>query len=354
MHFKYCIIGAGLSGLTTANMLRASGENDFVILEGRDRTGGRIFTYDHIDFGATWFQSHHENVNELLHQFGLQKFEQYSKGQSVLVYNTMAPAHLFESQQQTPAAQRVSGGSKALIDKLAKPVAGKIFLNTKITAVHDMDNELQLTTNKGNFSADKVVVTIPPKLATALTYHPELPEDFSALMNQTHTWMSNAIKVGLRFETPFWRKKNLSGTVIGQIGPVIELYDHCNHEHSVFSLMGFVNEGLRDTTAEIRKERILSYLETHLGAEIRAYTSYQEKDWSIDPFTACKNLKSVYMSPQYGNKLYKNFHMNGKLFFSGTETSPVYGGYLDGAIYSGLRAARLLQRPNPQNHLENS
>lgn len=32
--------------------------------------------------------------------------------------------------------------------------------------------------------------------------------------------------------------------------------------------------------------------------------------------------------------------MNGHLFWAGTETSPIHGGYLDGAVYSGEQTAR--------------
>jgi monoamine oxidase len=336
---KFIIVGAGLSGLTTANSLLENGEDNFTILEGRDRIGGRICTDNHIDLGATWFQNHHSNLNRLMDVLKLNKFEQYSKGQSVLVYNTMAPAHYFESQQNTPSAYRISGGSKRIIKTLAKPLEDKIKTNTKVLEVSETANEIAVKTSNGTYTAEKVVVTIPPKLATSINYEPELPETLVSVMKQTHTWMSNAIKVGLLFNKPFWREKNFSGTVIGQVGPVIELYDHCDFTHEVFGLMGFVNEGLRDVSETDRKERILGYLEKYLGKEIRDYITYLEKDWSKDRFTACENLKSIYMSPQYGNPLFKDFYFNGKLLFSGTETSPEYGGYLDGAVYSGKNAA---------------
>lgn len=339
---KYIIVGAGLSGLTTANILSDQGETDIIILEGRNRVGGRIHTNKAIDLGATWFQDHHSHVNRLLETHNIQKFEQFNQGQSVLVYNTMAPAHYFESPQEAPAAYRVAGGSIAVIDRLSIAFKDNIKINTKVLLLKESTSGITLQTSDGDYHAQKVVVTIPPKLATTIDYEPALPDTLISAMKGTHTWMSNAIKVGLLFKAPFWRKNKHSGTVIGQVGPVIELYDHCNHENSIFALMGFVNEGLRDVSDADRKERILSYLEKYLGPEIRQHTAYMEKDWSKDRFTACENLKSVYMSPQYGNRLFEAFHMNGKLLFSGTETSPMYGGYLDGAIYSGQRAAKLL------------
>lgn len=343
---KYIIIGAGLSGLTTAHTLLKNGESDFIILEGRDTIGGRINTKNGIDLGATWFQNHHTNLDSLIDVLGLHKFEQYSKGQSVLVYNTMAPAHYFESQQNTPSAYRITGGSQAIIHKLSEALKDKIQLSTPVLELLDDSKTIQVKTEQTIFSTKKVVVTIPPKLAANLSYAPALPVNTIGVMKHTHTWMSNAMKVGLLYNRPFWRDKGLSGSVIGQVGPIIELYDHCSYDDQNFGLMGFINEGLRDVSPAQRKDRILSYLEKYLGEEVNSYTSYFEKDWSQDKFTSCKNLKSVYMSPQYGHEVFESFYFDNKLFFSGTETSPIYGGYLDGAVYSGIRAAEKIMSCN--------
>lgn len=336
---KYIIIGAGLSGLTTAYKLYTSGETDFVVLESRDRIGGRILTKDHVDFGATWFHTHHQHVIELLEDLQVEKFHQYSKGKSVLVYSTMAPENYFENDPSAPSAYRVAGGSSAMIQALASSYPDKIRTGTWVEKIVEQENEVHVETDKGIFKASKVIVTIPPRIATRVSYSPELPSQLSEAMKSTHTWMSNAMKIGMSFDKPFWKDKNLSGTVIGQVGPVVELYDHTDYQEQHFSLMGFINEGLRDSSAEARKTRILDYLKKYLGEEVLNYTRYVEKDWSQDKNTSCEMIKSIYMSPSYGNPVFAEFQMNGKLLFSGAETSPVYGGYMDGAIYSGIQAA---------------
>jgi len=336
---KYIIVGAGLSGLTTAYQLEKAGETDFVILESRDRVGGRIHTNDGIDLGATWFQTHHQNVLRLLDELGVSKFHQYSRGRSVLVYSTMAPEHYFESDPNAPSAYRIAGSSTEMIQKLAEPILDRIHLNTIVSGISEIGNTLSVQTNKGVFISEKVIVTIPPKIATRIDFQPEISEVVMRAMDSTHTWMSNAIKVGLTFRTPFWRDKNLSGTVIGQVGAVTELYDHSNAEDNTYSLMGFVNEGLRDYSPEERKQRILEYLIKYLGEEIKDHLTYEEKDWSQDKNTSHETIKSVYMSPSYGNPLFGETYMNDRLVFSGAETSPLYGGYMDGAIYSGILAA---------------
>ena len=336
---KYIIVGAGLSGLTSAYQLEKAGETDFVILESRDRVGGRIMTNDGIDLGATWFQTHHKNVLNLLNELNVDKFNQYNKGKSVLVYSTMAPEHYFEGDQNTPSAFRIAGSSSAMIQALAEPVVDRIHLDTVVSEISESGNKLSVETDKGVYTSEKVIVTIPPKIATRIAFKPELSEVVMQAMDSTHTWMSNAMKVGMTFKTPFWRDEKLSGTVIGQVGPVTELYDHTSAEENTYALMGFLNEGLRDVSPEERKQRILDYLIKYLGEEIGDHLTYEEKDWSQDWNTSCKAIKSVYMSPSYGNPVFAKAYMNDRLVFSGAETSPLYGGYMDGAIYSGLLAA---------------
>lgn len=338
---KYIIIGAGLSGLTSAYFLNKQGETSFLVLDSRDRIGGRINTKNGIDFGATWFQTHHQNVLDLIDELNIDKFHQYSKGKSVLVYNSMAPAHYFENDPNAPSAYRVSGGSSAIITSLVSGIKDKIITETTVNEIVETKDGVDIITSTGEYSAEKIIVTIPPSLASELTYSPSLSSATIDAMKNTHTWMSNAIKVGLTFTKPFWRNKELSGTIIGQVGAVTELYDHCNSSSSgkSFSLMGFVNEGLRDVSSKERKEIILNHLKKYLGDEVLDYVSYEEKDWSKDKYTSCEQIKSIYMSPKYGNPIFSDFYLNGKLLFSGAETSPLYGGYMDGAIHSGINAS---------------
>ncbi len=341
-HSKYCIIGAGLSGLTTAYKLLQNGESDFIILEARDTIGGRLSTINSIDFGAAWLQNYHSNVLDLIKELGLKTFNQYTTGKSILMYNTMAPPHYFESDPNAPSALRIVGGSLALIHALAEKFLDKIRLNTKVERISAVSQNATIETNNGHFSAEKIIITLPPKLASHLKYNPELPEHLHREMTTTHTWMSNAIKVGINYKTPFWKTKGFSGTMIGQVAPVVELYDHSNYNESVFSLMGFVNESLRELSANDRKKQIITYLEKHLGAEAKNYSLYLEKDWSKDEFTSVESLNSYYLSPKYGHPVFNSFYLMEKLLFSGTETSPKYGGYMEGAVNSGVIATEKL------------
>ena len=106
--FDHIVVGAGLSGLTAAYSLVKDTAAQVLLLESRPRVGGRIFTHDMVDFGATWFQGHHGHVLNLLEELGIGKFCQYSKGNSILVYNSLASGHFFESDADAPSAFRIS------------------------------------------------------------------------------------------------------------------------------------------------------------------------------------------------------------------------------------------------------
>jgi len=339
-HSKYCIIGAGLSGLTTAYSLLKKGETNFVILESRNRIGGRLLTKNTVDLGATWLQNYHSNLLELIKELGLTTFNQFSKGKSILVYNTMTSPHYFETDSNAPPAMRIVGGSLALANALAEPLEDKIILNTKVKSITETGNNIIISTNNGYFSTEKAIITLPPKLANQLLFTPPLPEHLQREMDNTHTWMSNAIKVGISYATPFWKTIGFSGTIVSQIAPLTELYDHSSHNASSFTLMGFANETLSPLSVSDRKEIILKHIERYLGKETRNYLNYFEKDWSLDEFTSSKKLNSYYLTPKYGNPIFDKFYVNKTVLFSGTETASQYGGYMEGAVISGLNAAK--------------
>ena len=74
---KVVVVGAGLSGLTAALSLRAQGW-DVVVLEARDRVGGRVHTlYDpypaglHVEAGGESIDDNHDQIQALARHYGL-------------------------------------------------------------------------------------------------------------------------------------------------------------------------------------------------------------------------------------------------------------------------------------------
>lgn len=74
---RVVVVGAGIAGLAAASELRAKGYDDVIVLEARDRIGGRIWTASiggyPIDLGASWIHGVDGNpINSIAAENGIQ------------------------------------------------------------------------------------------------------------------------------------------------------------------------------------------------------------------------------------------------------------------------------------------
>lgn len=81
------VVGAGVSGLVATWRLVREGV-DAVLLEAKDRVGGRIssgtFNGESYDLGARWIRSTATQTHQLAHELGIQLIPQYHTGESVI------------------------------------------------------------------------------------------------------------------------------------------------------------------------------------------------------------------------------------------------------------------------------
>jgi monoamine oxidase len=84
------IIGAGLAGLSAADQLAGQG-HDVVVLEGRDRVGGRIRTIEiagvQVDAGATWVAPDHDAMHDLIGRLGGRTVPQFHQGKGIISFD---------------------------------------------------------------------------------------------------------------------------------------------------------------------------------------------------------------------------------------------------------------------------
>ncbi|MGM0556325.1 MAG: flavin monoamine oxidase family protein [Myxococcota bacterium] len=83
------VVGAGLSGLSAARELRQRGL-DVVVLEARDRVGGRTLSKpvigNHlVDLGGQWVGPTQDRVLALCDELGVERFRQFDEGEKCLV-----------------------------------------------------------------------------------------------------------------------------------------------------------------------------------------------------------------------------------------------------------------------------
>jgi monoamine oxidase len=225
-----------------------------------------------------------------------------------------------------------------------------IKLNTLVTSIRDIEDHIEITDDKENiFRARHVIITIPPYLIIkqGIKFNPILPNQLISVMERTHTWMSDSIKFAVVYHHPFWREKGYSGTVFSQTGIATELYDHNNHEESRYALKGFLVNNAAKISREQRESMVIAQLVKLLGEDAANYLSYNEKLWFNDPNTHADSTNHIMPHQNNGHPIYERALLNGKLYLSGSETSPHFGGYMDGAVFSGKNAAaKILDKLN--------
>jgi monoamine oxidase len=339
------IIGAGLSGLTTAHNLKKKNIS-FKILEAQNQSGGRIETIIGIlntpmDLGATWFNDIHVNLMTLLNELEIEIFYQHSEGKAIFQTKSFEPPQIFYVPNSEQSSYRIKDGTFAIIEKL-QSIIGKenIFLNTSITKIIDNGDFITVVDNKGkHYEAKTVISTIPVKLLVdKIEFEPKLAEQISELMQNVQTWMSGSIKFSVEYEEPFWLQNQFSGTVFSQSGIAVEIYDHSNFEQSKFSLMGFLNGSAVNYDVSQREKLVLSQIENLFGSIVKTHISYNDKIWDNE-FIATTNPILLYAHQNNGHPLIQEPLMGGKLFLAGTETSETNSGYLDGAVISANRVS---------------
>ncbi len=336
---KVIIIGAGLCGLYTAFLLRRKGI-EVLVLEANDRMGGRIKTVTAttgvtMEMGATWFGNQHRNLLELVHEFGIPYFRQHTQGISLFETMSFVPPQKFEISAAEEPSFRIEGGTKVLIEQLISKVGMEhIKTQTKVTSIKEQGDQLIVTDSKGNnYSADKVITTIPPNLGiNTITFEPNLPDNLVQVAQKTHTWMGESIKFAVAYTTPFWRVQNYSGTLFSQASIIQEMYDHTSFDHSGFALKGFLNTGTSVLSREERQQKVITQLTTFFGPEAANYVAYHEKVWREESLTFHPYEQLVLAHQNNGHMAFQKPLLNGKLYISGSETALQHPGYMDGAV----------------------
>lgn len=352
---KVIIIGAGLTGLTLAYLLKKKGV-DALILEARNRLGGRIHTAYKadsapIELGATWLGKQHRNLIQLLEELAIQTFVQELSSKAIYEPISTSPPQLVTLPPNDNPSYRIKDGSSHLIHQLANKLDSKqIHLSQVVASIKQDDQLMNITTDKGIYQANWVVSTLPPNLLVSnITFSPSLTDELIGLARATHTWMGESIKIALRFETPFWNDSS-SATMFSNVGPVSELYDHSDFEGQHHALKGFMNGGFYGASKEERRNFVLNQLSKYYGEKVRDYVSYEDCAWKNEQYTFAAYGEYILPHQNNGDQMFQKGLYDSKFFIAGSETALTYPGYMDGAVESAKKVCdqlmnQYLQKP---------
>jgi monoamine oxidase len=332
------IVGGGLSGLAISEVLETQG-HDYMLVEARNRFGGRIKTEYHglgyFDMGPAWFWPGQPRILSLIDRFGLEKFDQFSKG-SLIFEDSTGQVERERGISSMEGAWRLKGGLAELIKTLSDLVPKtKKRLNAKVTALVKTDKSITVSLGNGEeIVAEQVILALPPRMATQINFLPTLPLIAIHSMNNVATWMAGQAKALAVYDKPFWREDGLSGDAMSRVGPMVEMHDASPETGGPYALSGFLGippQGRLDK--QLLERNVLSQLGRLFGAEAKNPLKIYIKDWAFDSYTSIDaDKKPLYSHPKYGMPAEIIGLWDKKLYFAGTEVATQFGGYIEGAL----------------------
>jgi monoamine oxidase len=241
---------------------------------------------------------------------------------------------------------RIVGGSVLVARAMAAELGERVRLEAPVRTVEQDDHGVRVTLRDGeSVDGSHAVVTLPPTLAGRLEYRPALPSWRDQLTQRLPA--GSVIKAFAVYDEPFWRADGLNGQVVSDEGPVKITFDNSPPSGRPGVLLGFFEAGdarrwARRDAAD-RRRALRECLVRYFGRRAEAMVDYVERDWSAEEFT--RGCYGAHFTPGvwtgYGHALRTPV---GRVHWAGAECSPVWNGYMEGAVRSGEATADELCR----------
>lgn len=235
---------------------------------------------------------------------------------------------------------RFVGGSQLISIRMARQLGRRVVLKAPVHRITQSRSGVVAETERGRFSARRIIVTGPPAVTAYIDYEPKLPAARAQLLQRFP--QGNAIKCEAIYDTPFWREDGLAGQVTSDLDPVGVTFDNSPPDGKPGVMLGFI-EGhharvwARRKPAQ-RRAAVLGNFATYFGNKALSPRAYIERDWSNEVWT--RGCYVGFTPPgvllDYGYTIRKPA---GRIHWAGAETATYWNGYMDGAVRSGERAA---------------
>ena len=235
--------------------------------------------------------------------------------------------------------RRFVNGAQSVALGLAAALGDDVVLEAPVRRVDQVGGgPLLVGTDRGDFTADHVVVALAPALAAGIDFRPSLPPPREQLHQRMP--MGATVKVHLLYPRAFWRERGLSGEAVFDRGPVTVVFDNTSHDSAQPALLAFIVGDPARTwalrPAGARRETMVRLMASLFGNEAAHPTDYIEVDWSTEPWSrgcpvgvlgagAMRVAGAAMQAP------------TGRIHWAGTETATEWTGFMEGALQSAER-----------------
>ncbi len=232
------------------------------------------------------------------------------------------------------------GGYVSVPEKLAASLGDRLVLGSPVRAITQDDHGVTVRADKGEWRAQRVVITAPPTAAARIEYSPTLPYKRRGLMERMP--MGAVIKCFIAYDAPFWRADGLNGQSISasaEFGTTFDITAPGN-KHGI--LCGFFDGGpairWADKSEDERKAQVIQDIARTFGDKAKSPIKYVEQVWPREPWSigGYTSVPGPGVLTFYGDALRQPC---GRIHWAGTETAEIWSGYVDGALRSGDRVA---------------
>jgi monoamine oxidase/UDP-galactopyranose mutase len=241
---------------------------------------------------------------------------------------------------------RIKGGNDRLPTTLANAIGlERIVLNKQVTAIDQSGPRVTMATKDGQkFSADVIISTIPFSVLRDIEVNPAWSKEKARLFADME-W-DKTVKVIVKTRTPSWLAKGIHGwPMAGGDRPWERVIDITGNEpgghgNVFFYLNGSNAEALLSRPRETRAKEVVDEFQKDMPDVFDEVLLIRDFAWTEQPW-----IKASFGSPPLGGGWMVDewARPEDRIYFAGDFTT-LKSGWVEGAIESGLRAARQIDQ----------
>ncbi|MGP1253233.1 MAG: flavin monoamine oxidase family protein [Kiloniellales bacterium] len=234
---------------------------------------------------------------------------------------------------------QISGGMIGIIDRLASELRHTPRLRTPVERIRVTGDRVEVTSDAGVWTADSVVVAVPPPAAGRIAFDLNGSEELAGLLSSFTA--GDMIKTVLVFDSAFWRLKGLSGTVTFADPAGLAVVDGSLDDGLPPRLVAFQGGPLARRMAGLSQEARQALLRQHLSRAFGEAALFPkemaEAIWVDHPWCGGGYNATVRIGGQR-DAVARLAAWDGPVRFAGAELDDRFWGYVEGAIHSGRTA----------------